>query len=270
MTVLDTVVQGVRQDLAARQQAVPLAQLKQLAQQAPTPKDAMSALAQPNTVSVIAEVKRCSPSKGHLTPIPDPGHLASAYEEGGAACISVLTEQRHFGGSLADLDKVRRAVDVPILRKDFVVSSYQVWEARAHGADLILLIVAMLEQEALVSLIERTASLGMAALVEAHTEEELTRALAAKADLIGINSRNLNTLQVDRDVVGRLAGLVPPGKVLVAESGVSGPADLLDYARAGANAVLVGEYVSIAPDPARAVEELVAVGAHPSIQGVKT
>ncbi|MCL1898755.1 MAG: indole-3-glycerol phosphate synthase TrpC [Micrococcales bacterium] len=269
MTVLDAIVKSVRQDLAARQQVLPLDHLKQLAQQASTPKDALSALSQSNTVSVIAEVKRCSPSKGHLATIPDPGQLAGAYEEGGAACISVLTEAQHFGGCLADLQKVRRTVDVPVMRKDFVVSSYQVFEARAYGADLILLIAAVLEQEALVSLIERTASLGMTALVEAHTEDEVDRAIAAGADLIGINARNLATLSVDRSVFGRLAQKVPANKVLVAESGVSGPNDLVDYARAGANAVLVGEYVSVATDPAKAVAELVAVGAHPSIQRVK-
>ena len=176
----------------------------------------------------------------------------------------MLTESRRFGGSLADLDLVRARVDVPVLRKDFVVSSYQVLEARAHGADLVLLIVAALAQPALVSLLERVESLGMTALVEVHDEPELERALAAGAGVLGVNARDLRTLQVDRSVFARLVPLVPDGVVKIAESGVRGPHDLLAYASAGADAVLVGEGVVTGGDPRAAVAELAAAGQHPA------
>ena len=175
----------------------------------------------------------------------------------------MLTERRRFGGSLDDLDAVRRAVDVPVLRKDFVVSSYQVWEARAHGADLVLLIVAALDQSALVSLIERTESLGMTPLVEVHDAVEADRALDAGARLVGVNARNLHTLEVDRSIFAQVAPLLGERTVKVAESGVRGPHDLLAYAASGADAVLVGEGVVTGRDPEQAVRELVSAGAHP-------
>lgn len=266
MTVLDEILVGVREDLAARQAAVPLDALKERAAGQPPARDALAVLRRPG-IAVIAEVKRQSPSKGALAPIADPAALAAQYEAGGASVISVLTEQRRFGGTLADLDAVRARVDVPVLRKDFVVTSYQVWEARAHGADVVLLIVAALEQEALVSLVERTESLGMTALVEVHDELETERALLAGAKVVGVNARDLKTLQVDRAVFGRLAPMLPPQVVKVAESGVRGPHDLLAYAHDGADAVLVGEGVVTGGDPRAAVAELVAAGAHPSAQG---
>lgn len=265
MSMLDDIIVGVREDLAVRQAQVPLELVKERALAQPAALDGLAPLRAPG-VSVIAEVKRNSPSKGALAAITDPAALAVAYEAGGASIISVLTEQRRFGGSLADLDAVRRAVAVPVLRKDFVVSSYQLWEARAHGADVILLIVAALEQEALISLLERTRSLGMTPLVEVHDEPELERALAAQADLIGVNARNLKTLEVDRGVFGRLSPLIPDGVVKVAESGVRGPHDLLAYAAHGADAVLVGEGVVVGGHPRQAVADLVAAGSHPSAQ----
>ena len=176
----------------------------------------------------------------------------------------MLTEGRRFGGSLADLVAVRAAVEIPVLRKDFIVSSYQLWEARACGADVALLIVAALEQPALVSLVERTRSLGMTALVEVHDAEEVARAIDAGASVIGVNARNLKTLEVDRDVFARLAPLIPDAAVRVAESGVRGPHDLLAYAHDGADAVLVGESLVRGKDPRLAVQDLVAAGAHPS------
>ena len=266
MTVLDDLLAGVREDLAARQARTPLEALKERAADQPAARDGWAALRQPG-IAVIAEVKRASPSKGHLAAIEDPAGLAAQYEEGGASVISVLTEQRRFGGSLADLDAVRARVEVPVLRKDFVVSSYQVWEARAHGADLVLLIVAALEQEALVSLVERTESLGMTPLVEVHDELETERALLAGARVVGVNARDLKTLQVDRGVFARLAPMLPSAVVKIAESGVRGPHDLLAYAHAGADAVLVGEGVATVGDPRSAVAELVAAGAHPSARG---
>ncbi|HEX6472416.1 MAG TPA: indole-3-glycerol phosphate synthase TrpC [Streptosporangiaceae bacterium] len=265
MSVLDEILDGVRADLAGRQREVPIADLKEMAARAPSPRGAMAAL-KGQGVSVIAEVKRSSPSKGALAAIADPAALASDYEAGGAAVISVLTERRRFGGDLADLAAVRATVDVPLLRKDFIVSSYQLWEARAHGADLALLIVAVLEQPALVSLVERAFSIGLTPLVEVHTEDEVERAVAAGAKVIGINARDLRTLKVDREVFGRLAPLIPKDIVKVAESGVRGPHDLLAYAASGADAVLVGESLVTGKDPRAAVADLVAAGAHPALR----
>ena len=180
MSVLDDILAGVRADLVERQAQVPLDQLKDRVARRDPAKDVLGRLRAPG-VNVIAEVKRASPSKGELAAISDPAALALDYEAGGASVISVLTERRRFGGSLVDLDAVRAAVDVPILRKDFIVSSYQLWEARAHGADLALLLVVALEQTALVSLVERAESLGLVPLVEVHTEHEVDRALATSA-----------------------------------------------------------------------------------------
>jgi indole-3-glycerol phosphate synthase len=262
-TVLDSILDGVREDVAAREAVIDMAAVKKAAQSAADPLDALKALRDPG-VGVIAEVKRASPSKGALAEIPDPAVLARMYEKGGARVISCLTEERRFNGSLADLDAVRRAVDIPVLRKDFVVGPYQIHEARAHGADLILLIVAALEQDALVSLLDRTESLGMTALVEVHTEEEADRALEAGATVIGVNARNLKTLEVDRDVFSRIAPGLPSDVVKIAESGVRDASDLLAYASVGADAVLVGEGLVTQGDPRAACNALATAGAHPS------
>jgi len=269
VTVLDDILTGVREDLLERQNRVPLAEVQAQADRRPSARSAEAALRDGDAVKVIAEVKRSSPSKGALAAIADPAGLASDYESGGASVISVLTEQRRFGGSLADLAAVRTAVDVPILCKDFVVSSYQVWEARAHGADMVLLIVAALEQEALVSLVERVQSLGMTALVEVHDEDEVARAVDAGARVIGVNSRDLRTLQVDRSTFARVVPSVPAGVVRIAESGVRGPHDVLEFARAGADAVLVGESLVTGRDPRAAVADLVAAGQHPALRAVR-
>jgi indole-3-glycerol phosphate synthase len=262
-TVLDSIIEGVRADVAAREAVVSLTEIKERAKAAKSAKNVMAALREPG-IGVIAEVKRASPSRGELATITDPAELARAYEDGGARVISVLTEERRFHGSLADLDAVRAAVSIPVLRKDFIVGPYQVHEARAHGADMLLLIVAALEQDALVSLLERTESLGMTALVEVHTEEEADRALQAGATLIGVNARNLKTLEVDRDCFARIAPGLPSNVIRVAESGVRGTADLLAYAGAGADAVLVGEGLVTSGDPRSAVADLVTAGTHPS------
>ena len=268
MTVLDDILVGVREDLAARQELTSLDELKRRAAARPAARDAEAVLRQ-DGVCVIAEVKRSSPSKGALAPITDPAALAREYEAGGAHVISVLTEKRRFDGSLEDLAAVRAAVDVPVLRKDFIVSSYQLWEARAYGADLALLIVAALEQEALVSLVERTRSLGMTPLVEVHDTDEVARALDAGATVIGVNVRNLKTLEVDRDTFARVAPSIPDSCVRIAESGVRGPHDLLAYAHAGADAVLVGESLVTGGDPKTAVQDLVAAGAHPAVKNAR-
>lgn len=262
-SVLDSIIEGVRADVAAREAIVSLAEVKERAKAARPAKNVMAALREPG-IGVIAEVKRASPSKGELATITDPAKLAKAYADGGARVISVLTEERRFHGSLADLDAVRAAVSIPVLRKDFIVRPYQIHEARAHGADMLLLIVAALEQDALVSLLERTESLGMTALVEVHTEEEADRALQAGATVIGVNARNLKTLEVDRDCFARIAPGLPSNVIRVAESGIRGTNDLLAYAGAGADAVLVGEGLVTSGDPRSAVADLVTAGTHPS------
>lgn len=239
--------------------------LKERAAKAPAAKDGLAAL-RGDGVKVICEVKRSSPSKGALAAIADPAGLAADYEAGGAAVISVLTEQRRFGGSLADLEAVRARVDIPVLRKDFVVTSYQLWEARAYGADLVLLIVAALDQPALESLIERAVSIGLTPLVEVHDEDEVERAVDAGAKVIGINARNLKTLEVDRGTFERVAPEIPAHIVKIAESGVRGPHDLIAYANAGADAVLVGESLVTGRDPKSAVSDLVAAGEHPALR----
>jgi indole-3-glycerol phosphate synthase len=270
VNVLAEIIEGVKLDLAERQERITLDDLKAKVARLESAIDGVEALrrggAGGDGVKVIAEVKRSSPSKGALAAIADPAGLAADYEAGGATVISVLTEQRRFGGSLADLDDVRKKVDIAVLRKDFIVTSYQLWEARAHGADLALLIVAALEQPALESLIERAGSIGLTPLGEVHDEEEVRRALDAGARLIGVNARDLKTLEVKRDTFARLAPLVPDDVVRVAESGVRGPHDLIAYANAGADAVLVGESLVTGKDPRAAVADLVAAGAHPALR----
>ena len=265
MSVLDEIIDGVRIDLADRESAVPLPELKEAARRAPDALDPMPAF-RASGVSVIAEVKRSSPSRGALATIDDPAGLARDYQAGGAATISVVTEQRRFGGSLADLEAVRAAVDIPVLRKDFIVTSYQLWEARAAGADLALLIVAALEQNQLEALLDRAQSIGLTPLVEVHDEEEVERALAAGATLVGVNARNLKTLEVDRNCFARLAPRIPDHVVRVAESGVRGSRDVFDYAKQGANVVLVGETLVKGDDPRTTVADLVAAGAHPALK----
>lgn len=263
MTVLDDIIGGVREDLAERMARTPLDDLKAKAARVREAREVVSVF-RGEDVCVIAEVKRSSPSKGSLAPIPDPAFLAGEYEAGGAHCVSVLTEGRRFGGSLADLESVRTAIDIPILRKDFVVSSYQLWEAKAFGADMVLLIVAALDQVALVSLVERTHSLGLTPLVEVHDEQEIDRALDAGAVVIGVNSRNLKTLEVDRNTFARVIERIPQSCIRIAESGIRDQHDLMIYADLGADAVLVGESLVTHVNPRAAVHELVTAGAHPS------
>ena len=265
MSVLDEIVAGVRADLAARQERVGLDDLKARAARQDPALDPMPAY-RADGISVIAEVKRSSPSRGAIADIVDPAALAVDYAAGGAETISVLTEQRRFGGTLDDLRAVRAAVSIPVLRKDFIVTAYQLWEARAAGADLALLIVAALDDNELSGLLDRGRSIGLTMLVEVHTDDEVARALDAGADLIGVNARNLKTLEVDRDTFAQLAPLIPDGVVRVAESGVRGPHDVLEYARNGADVVLVGESLVTGKEPRAAVSDLVAAGAHPALR----
>jgi indole-3-glycerol phosphate synthase len=258
MSVLDDIVAGVRIDLDHRRTATSETELRAALADVDPPRDPMPHFRGP-TSSVIAEVKRRSPSKGDLAPIADPAALAQGYAAGGAAAISVLTEERRFGGSLDDLRAVRAAVDVPLLRKDFVVEPYQLLEARAAGADLVLLIVAALSDETLRRLHDEAGELGLTVLVEVHDEAETERAVALGAELIGINARDLKTLAVDTGVFGRLAPLVPRDRVLVAESGITGPEDVAARVAEGARVVLVGEALVRDGDPEGAVRRMTGV-----------
>ena len=267
MSVLDDIIAGVLEDLKEREERVPLSRVKEMETLVPEAKDALGALSnRDGAVAIISEVKRSSPSKGALAEIPDPAALASVYEDGGASVVSVLTEQRRFHGSLADLDAVRAAVDIPVLRKDFIVTPYQIHEARAHGADLVLLIVAALEQNVLVSLLERTRSLGMEALVETHSRLEALRAMDAGASIIGVNARNLKTLDVDRSTVEQVIDVIPQDVVAVAESGVAQAHDVFEYAKWGADAVLVGEALVTSGDPRSSIQDMVSAGKHPALR----
>jgi indole-3-glycerol phosphate synthase len=223
----------------------------------PAALDVLTALAPRESVHIIAEVKRASPSRGALADIPDPASLATAYETGGASAVSVLTEERRFGGSLADLVAVRDAISIPVLRKDFIADPYQVFEARAAGADLVLLIVAALDQPTLVSLFSLINELGMTPLVETHSADEVDRALDVGADLVGVNARDLSTFELDQDLFGRLADAIPSGVIRVAESAVKTPADVAHYRRAGADVVLVGEAL-VTNDPIITLREFLA------------
>ena len=244
----------------------PLGQLRARADRTPVPPSLLEAL-QGTDVSVIAEIKRASPSRGELADIGDPVAHASAYAAGGAAAISVLTEPEHFKGSLDDLRAVAAAVPVPVLRKDFIVDEYQVWEARAAGAAAALLIIAALEQDDLAALLGVAQEAGLVALLETHDELEVTRALGAYEaagvtgkPIIGVNARDLTTLEVDPSRFEALRPLIPDGAIAVAESGVKHADDVRRLEGLGADAVLVGESVAVAEDPGAAVAELVAAG----------
>ncbi|MEY9953426.1 indole-3-glycerol phosphate synthase TrpC [Leifsonia sp. EB34] len=239
--MLADLVAGALEDAERRRAERPYAAVEAAAAAREPAIDALAALAPAERVKIIAEVKRASPSRGDLADIPDPAALAALYETGGASAISVLTEERRFKGSLADLEAVRAAVTLPVLRKEFVAEPYQVLEARAAGADLVLLIVAALDQQRLVELHDLIADLGMTALVEAHTEDELSRAFDTGAKLVGVNARNLSTFELDPDLFGRLADRYPSGVIRVAESAVKSAADVAHYRAAGADVVLVGE-----------------------------
>jgi indole-3-glycerol phosphate synthase len=259
--LLGTIVAATQRIVEVRRQRESAAALEARAATA-SPRGAAfeGALGMAGRVNVIAECKRRSPSKGVLAADYDAPSIATLYERGGAAAISVLTEPTFFDGALEHLTAVRGTVGLPLLRKDFIVDQYQLFEARAAGADAILLIVAALEQGDLVRLQNRAWDLGLAALVEVHDEDELTRAVDSGARVIGVNNRNLRTLQVDIDGSYRLAGKIPKGVVGVSESGLSTRADLERLAEAGYRAFLIGERFMTDPDPANAISDLIAVG----------
>ena len=257
MSVLDSIIEGVREDLAARRGSMG-ALHERIDAQAPA-LDAHSFLSR-NEMNVIAEVKRSSPSKGNLAPITDPAALAEKYQEAGAAAVSVLTEQRRFGGSLADLDAVRSRIEIPVLRKDFMVDEYQFLEARAHGADIVLLSVAALSKSQLKDFYDLATELGMASLIEVHTQTELESAMDISPRIVGVNSRNLKTLEVSASVFEELIPAIPSTVIRVAESGISTRADVAQAQKAGATAILVGESLVKSGDPISAMRELLGHG----------
>ena len=257
MSVLDSIIEGVREDLARRRKS--LSEIHDQMSQAARPIDAHAALLG-GQMKVIAEVKRSSPSKGELSSISDPAALAEQYQSAGASIISVLTEERRFKGSLADLSAVRSRVTIPILRKDFMVDEYQFFEARAYGADVILLIVAALSKSQLKDFYDIATELGMAALIEVHTADELERALEISPQIVGVNSRNLKTLEVDSSAFADLIPRIPASLIRVAESGISTRGDVEFAQNAGANAILVGEALVTSGDPTLAMRTLLGQG----------
>jgi indole-3-glycerol phosphate synthase len=250
---------GAVEDAEERRRTRSSADVERAALARPAARDALAALAPADRVKIIAEVKRASPSRGDLADIPDPALQASRYQEGGASAISVLTEERRFKGSLADLEAVRAAVDLPVLRKDFIATPYQVLEARAAGADLVLLIVAALEQPVLAELHALVLELGMTPLVETHSADEVARAADVGARLVGVNARDLSTFQLDRDLFGRLAEAIPADAVKIAESAVLEPADVAHYRAAGADVVLIGEAL-VTGDPVATLRRFLEAG----------
>lgn len=252
-SVLDQIIEGVLADVKTRQR--PISELIPQLSNAPKLRDAYSALRNPGT-RLIAEVKRSSPSKGALADINNPAELALKYQSGGADVISVLTEERRFNGSIADLTSVRSSVNIPVLRKDFIVTEFQVYESRLLGADLILLIVAGLTKSQLTDFYQLATELGMSVLVEVHDEIEAAKAVELKAKIIGVNSRNLKTLEVSRKNFELIFPHLPANVIKVAESGISTRSDVEEVEKLGANAILVGETLVKSADPESKIQEL--------------
>jgi indole-3-glycerol phosphate synthase len=256
MTILDQIVATKRRELAAAKAARPETDLRRAIESAPPARDFFAALATGGSIRLIAEFKRASPSAGVIRAGGDPLAIAVSYERHGASCISVLTDGPYFQGSLSDLECVRGGIKIPVLRKDFIVDSYQLLEARASGADAVLLIAECLDDCALRSLHNGAIELGMTPLVELYDPENLQRVLDAGATLVGVNNRDLRTFRTDLDHVLRLGELVPDACVLVAESGIRTRQDVLRLEAAGVDAILVGESLMVRPDVGAAVDEL--------------
>lgn len=259
--ILARILEVKAREVAEARGTRPLAALEQAAAMSPEPRSLARALRRPAgaPVRVIAEVKRASPSAGPIRPGADPAEIAAGYEAAGAAALSVLTDESFFDGHLSFLDQARTATSIPVLRKDFLIDPYQVVEARAAGADAVLLIVAALDQDMLVTLLGEARRLGMDALVEVHDADEAVRAVDAGATIIGVNHRNLATFVVDTSLTAKLRPLVPADAILVGESGIRTAADVRMLGAAGAHAVLVGEHLMRQPDPGEALTALVGV-----------
>ena len=258
--ILDEILANKRREVADRIKHEPIERVAQRASLAPKARDFAGELRKPG-VSIISEIKRQSPAKGALRLDMDAPTMAATYAAAGASCISVLTDEKYFKGSDADLVAVRQRVQVPVLRKDFVVSPYQVYEARALGADAVLLIVLALRPAELLEMSKLAKALGMAALVEVHSEEELGIALDLGSDLIGINNRDLTRMVTDLETTAKLRPLVPPGVTLVSESGIRTAEDVAWLAGLGVDAALVGESLVTAPDAAALLQSFLEAGA---------
>jgi indole-3-glycerol phosphate synthase len=257
--VLDELFAGSITDALARRELSPIEKVESAALSQPQALDALAILAPSTEIKILAEVKRASPSRGQMAEIADPAALAKVYADNGASAISVLTEERKFKGSLDDLVAVREKVSVPLLRKDFIANEYQILEARAAGADIILLIVAGLSQKDIARLKHFTEELGMTAFVETHSEDELKRALDVDTKLVGINARDLSTFETDRNLFGKLVHLIPEGVIKVAESAVRNADDVAHYRAAGADVALVGEAL-VTNDPAAMLQSFLSAG----------
>lgn len=256
--MLSELYAGSLADAASRLESTTLVELERAALAQPPAIDAMTALAPRKQIHILAEVKRASPSKGQMAEISDPAALAKIYAENGASAISVLTEERKFKGSLSDLAAVRNAVSVPLLRKDFIANEQQILEARAAGADIVLLIVAGLQENTIAKLMKFTTDLGMTPFIETHSAEELKVALGVGSELIGINARDLSTFETDRNLFSKLVDLIPEGVIKVAESAVRNSDDVAHYRKAGADVVLVGEAL-VTNDPAAMLRSFLSV-----------
>jgi indole-3-glycerol phosphate synthase len=256
--MLEDLYAGALSDAEERLNKYSIADLSKAIESQQPAMDAIGLLSTGNTINVIAEIKRASPSKGFLAEIADPAELAQIYQAAGAAAISVLTEERQFKGNLADLAQVRQAVTVPVLRKDFIAIEQQVLEARVAGADIVLLIVAGLEQSTLQHLVRFVESFGMTAFVETHNEEEVLRAIDTGVNMIGINARDLSTFGTDRELFATLVDLLPKDSLAVAESAVRDKMDVMAYAKAGADCVLVGEAL-VTGDASALLSEFISV-----------
>lgn len=257
--MLESLYAGSIADAAEREETVSLSVIEKRALDTTPALDALALLAPRKQVHILAEVKRASPSKGNLAPIEDPAALAETYANNGASAISVLTEQRKFLGSLQDFAEVRSRVSVPLLRKDFIANEYQILEARAFGADIILLIVAGLAQKRIAELKNFTESLGMTAFIETHSSDEVKRALDLDAKFVGVNARDLSTFETDRNLFASLVNLFPADVIKVAESAVRTVDDVAHYRASGADVVLVGEAL-VTGNPAAMLQEFLAVG----------
>jgi indole-3-glycerol phosphate synthase len=255
--ILDDILKKTRETVADAKARLPMAVLEQQARQASPPRDFWGAMRR-KPIACIAEIKRRSPSAGWIRQDADPADIARRYEAAGAAALSILTDGAFFGGSLEDLRRARAATKLPVLRKDFVVDRYQVAEARAAGADAILLIVSALGDPELRLLLDEAARFGLDVLVEAHDEAEVKRAVALSARLIGINHRNLKTFEVDTSLATRLRPSIPPGRLVVAESGIRSPDDVRRMREGGQDAILVGEGLMRQPDPGEALRLLLS------------
>lgn len=255
-TILDRIVEAKRREIAAAKRSRPEPQLRRELADAPPVRDFFAALAQPGPIKLIAEVKRASPSRGPIRPDADPVEIAAIYQNNGATCISVLTDREFFGGSLEDLSRVREAVQLPVLRKDFILESYQLLEARVAGADAVLLIAECLDDCQLRKLLNEALELGMTPLVEFYDPENLPRVLDAGAMLVGINNRNLRTFETDLQHTIRLREQIPGDRVVVAESGIHDRTAVQQLEAAGVQAILVGEFLMASPDVGAAVRQL--------------